>query len=185
MCGFFEVHAENYMGEGGMPCPAHGIRERYPVSLHGVGLSIGFGPPARRGHLLRLRAWSGATSPRCSPSIWHGRAMARSSSRPSAASLYRGDACARQRPYRRGAGGRLPADAARNPSTYLVFDESTIPEVEFLREIARRTGCGLLLDVNNVFISAANHHTSAQAYLDAFPLGLSRNPSRRPRHGQR
>ncbi|HWV52472.1 DUF692 domain-containing protein, partial [Pseudorhodoplanes sp.] len=57
-----------------------------------------------------------------------------------------------------------------NPSTYLQFAESTIPETEFLAEIARRTGCGLLLDVNNVFVQAVNHSTSAEAYLDAFPL---------------
>ncbi len=57
-----------------------------------------------------------------------------------------------------------------NPSTYLQFAESDIPETEFLPQIARRTGCGLLLDVNNVFVQAKNHGTSAEAYLDAFPL---------------
>ena len=57
-----------------------------------------------------------------------------------------------------------------NPSTYVLFAESTIPEVEFLRAVADRTGCGLLLDVNNVFVSARNHGTDALAYLERFPL---------------
>jgi uncharacterized protein (UPF0276 family) len=59
-----------------------------------------------------------------------------------------------------------------NPATYLRFEESTVAEVEFLTEVARRTGCGLLLDINNVFVSAANHKTSAEAYLRDFPLDL-------------
>jgi uncharacterized protein (UPF0276 family) len=57
-----------------------------------------------------------------------------------------------------------------NPSTYIRFVESTIPEIEFLAEVARRTGCGLLLDVNNVFVSAKNHGTHPADYLDAFPF---------------
>ena len=57
-----------------------------------------------------------------------------------------------------------------NPATYVTFEESTIGEIDFLAAIARRTGCGLLLDVNNVFVSATNHATSAEAYVDAFPL---------------
>ena len=57
-----------------------------------------------------------------------------------------------------------------NPSTYMRFAESTIPEVDFLAELAQRTGCGLLLDVNNVFVSAKNHGTDPRSYLDAFPL---------------
>jgi uncharacterized protein (UPF0276 family) len=60
-----------------------------------------------------------------------------------------------------------------NPATYLLFAESTIPETDFLDEIARRTGCGLLLDVNNVFVSATNHQLDAKAYLAAFPLGAA------------
>ncbi|MBV9053976.1 MAG: DUF692 domain-containing protein, partial [Hyphomicrobiales bacterium] len=59
-----------------------------------------------------------------------------------------------------------------NPSTYLIFEESTIEEAEFLREVARRTGCGLLLDVNNVFVSATNHRLEARSYLAAFPVNL-------------
>ena len=59
-----------------------------------------------------------------------------------------------------------------NPSSYLAFDESTLEETEFLREIARRTGCGLLLDVNNVFVSATNLGTDPITYIDAFPLDL-------------
>ncbi|MGH7757060.1 MAG: DUF692 domain-containing protein, partial [Vulcanimicrobiaceae bacterium] len=59
-----------------------------------------------------------------------------------------------------------------NPATYVRFKQSTIPETEFLAAIARATGCGLLLDVNNVFVSARNHATSASAYLEAFPIDL-------------
>ena len=59
-----------------------------------------------------------------------------------------------------------------NPSTYVIFETSEMEETEFLAEIARRTGCGLLLDVNNVFVSATNHGWSAEDYLDRFPVGL-------------
>ena len=59
-----------------------------------------------------------------------------------------------------------------NPSTYLAFAETTMAEVDFLAEIARRTGCGLLLDVNNVFVSATNQQTDAYAYINSFPLDL-------------
>ena len=57
-----------------------------------------------------------------------------------------------------------------NPSTYVIFRESTIAETDFIREIAKRTGCGLLLDVSNVLVSATNHGFDPHAYLDKFPL---------------
>jgi len=94
--GWFEVHAEDYMGEGGPPHHfLSAVRERYPVSLHGVGLSIG---------------------------------------------------------------------------GYVAFAGAAMSEVEFLREVVRRTGCGLLLDVNNVFVQSVNHGFDAASFIDAFPV---------------
>jgi len=58
-----------------------------------------------------------------------------------------------------------------NPSTYILFEQSSIEETEFLREITRRTGCGLLLDINNVFVTATNHRNDPRAYLAGFPMG--------------
>ena len=72
-----------------------------------------------------------------------------------------------------------------NPSTYLDIAGSTIPETEFLAEVAKRTGCGLLLDVNNVFVSSTNHCTSASCYLDAVLLDCGGGVHRRPSRGDR
>jgi hypothetical protein len=170
--GFFEIHAENYMGAGG---PPHrwlaAIRERYPLSLHGVGLSIGADRPLDDGHLARLRALIARYRP-----AQFSEHLAWSS---------HGDAFLNDLlplPYTDATLARIVAHVDQvqdrlgvrmlleNPSTYLLFAESTWPETAFLAEIARRTGCGLLLDVNNVFVSAANHGFAPEAYLDAFPL---------------
>lgn len=169
---FFEVHAENYMGAGG---PAHAqltaLRERYALSLHGVGLSIGSPHPLDRDHLVRLKALCERYAPESFSEhlAWssHGGAyyndlLPLPYTEETLASV------ARHIDEVQATLGREML--LENPSTYLRFAESTIPECEFLREIARRTGCGLLLDVNNVHVCAVNHGTSAQAYLEAFPL---------------
>jgi uncharacterized protein len=170
--GFFEVHAENYMGAGGPPHRRlDGIRERYPVSLHGVGLSIGSPGPLDAKHLQRLAA----VARRFEPALV---------SEHLAWSTHEGaffnDLL--PLPYTPETLGRVVdhidevQNALRrpmlleNPSTYVVFEESTIAESDFLREIARRAGCGLLLDVNNVFVSAANHGYDPYHYLADFPL---------------
>ena len=170
--GWFEIHAENYMGAGG---PPHHwlarIRDTYPLSLHGVGLSIGGADPLDRAHLARLRA----VADRYDPDLFSEH-LAWSSHD----GVYRPDLL--PLPYTEATLARV-ADhidevqeamgrqmLLENPATYVTFATSTIPETEFMAELVRHTGCGLLLDVNNVFVSATNHGWSAEAYLDAVPL---------------
>ena len=142
--GFFEIHAENYMGDGGPPHRRlEAIRALYPLSLHGVGLSIGGPRPLDQRTSRRLAALASATSPGCSPSISPGRATTRLSQRPAAAALHRGDAARRLRPHRRDAGGGRRRMLLENPSTYVRFAESDIPETEFLprSRAAPAAGC--------------------------------------------
>ena len=172
--GFFEVHAENYMGAGG---PPHrrlaALAERWPLSLHGVGLSIGGEEPLDADHLARLRAlvdryrpasfsehlaWStheGVYFDDLLPLPYDDRTLARVSAHVART--------------QEALGMRMLLE---NPSAYVAFEGATMGEIEFLSEVARRTGCGLLLDVNNVHVSAANQGFDAAAYLDAFPLHL-------------
>ena len=170
--GFFEVHAENYMGAGGPPHDAlTRIRRDYPVSLHGVCMSIGGPQPLDKAHLARFKA----LVDRYEPALVSEH-LAWSTHN----TTYFNDLL--PLPY-------TPATLARvadhidevqetigrpilleNPSTYVVFPESTMSETEFIGRLARRTGCGLLLDVNNVFVSATNHGYSALTYLADFPL---------------
>ena len=170
--GFVEIHAENYMGAGGPPhAMLRELRERFALSVHGVGLSIGGEAPLDREHLSRLKA----LCDRCQPESFSEH-LAWSSH----GELYLNDLL--PLPYTQTTLDRIVAHVDQvqtvlkremlleNPSTYLQFAESTIPETEFLCAIARRTGCGLLLDVNNVFVQARNHGTSPEAYLDSFPL---------------
>ena len=170
--GFFEIHAENYMGAGGPPHRRlEAIRALYPLSLHGVGLSIGSPKPLDREHLGRLAA----LARRYQPGLVSEH-LAWSSHDEG----YLNDLL--PLPYTRQTLATVCAHVDQvqealdrpmlleNPSTYVIFRESTIAETDFIREIARRTGCGLLLDVSNVLVSATNHGFDARAYLDAFPL---------------
>jgi uncharacterized protein (UPF0276 family) len=172
--GFFEVHAENYMGAGGTPHAQLGfLRENYALSVHGVGLNIGSPEPLDRAHLARLKRLCDRYQPESFSEhlAWssHGGIFFNDllplpyteASLIAVIDHIDETQTALQR--------RLLLE---NPATYVHFAESTIPETEFLAAIARATGCGLLLDVNNVFVSARNHATSASAYLDAFPLDL-------------
>lgn len=170
--GFFEVHAENYMVAGG---PFHHylglIRAQYPLSLHGVGLSIGGEGPLDREHLARLATLIERYQPQS-----FSEHLAWSSHGPvflndllplayDASTLER--VCAHvdqvqstlKRPM-----------LLENPSTYLQFQRSTLDETDLISEIVRRTGCGLLLDVNNVYVSCINHQRDPLAYIDALPL---------------
>ena len=171
--GFFEIHAENYMGAGG---PPHhfltAIRERYPLSLHGVGLSIGGARPLDREHLLSLRALNECYEPGLFSEhlAWSSHAsgyLADLLPLPyTAQTLTR--VCDHIDETQGAIGRRMLLE---NPATYVTFEESTYAEADFIAEVARRTGCGLLLDVNNVFVSAANHGFDPRTYLAAFPLG--------------
>src|SRR5580658_8825580 len=170
--GFFEVHAENYMGGGGAPHRRlDAIRERYPLSLHGVGLSIGSPGPLDRTHLRRLAAVARRFEPvlvseHLAWSTHEGEFFNDLLPLPYTAETVR--QVADHIDEAQNALGRTIL--LENPSTYVMFAESTMAETDFLREIARRTGCGLLLDINNVFVSATNQGYDPHRYLADFPL---------------
>ena len=169
---WLEIHAENYMGDGGRPlAQLRALSERFPISVHGVGLSIGGETPLDPDHLARLKHLTGWLNP---ASFSEHLAWSTHDSHflndllplpYTDATLTR--ICDHIDQVQETVGRRMLLE---NPSSYLAFDASTWSEPEFLAEIARRTGCGLLLDVNNVFISATNLGFSPQGYIDAFPL---------------
>jgi uncharacterized protein (UPF0276 family) len=170
--GFFEVHAENYMGAGGPPHRAlEAIRRDHPLSLHGVCMSIGGPQPLDKAHLARFRGLVARYQPALVSEhlAWSTHETSFFNDLlplPYTAATLR-NVCdhidqvqdAIRRPL-----------LLENPSTYVAFRESSMSETDFIRAVAERTGCGLLLDVNNVFVSAANHGFSALDYLADFPL---------------
>ncbi len=169
--GWLEIHAENYMGDGG-PAIAQlkALAERFPISCHGVGLSIGSEGPLDPDHLARLKRLVGWLNPASFsehlawsthdtgflndllPVPYDEATLAKVAEHVNQVQ----DTLGRQM-------------LLENPSTYIQFEQSDIEETDFLREIVSRTGCGLLLDVNNVFVSATNQSYHPKAYLDAFP----------------
>lgn len=170
--GFFEIHAENYMGDGGLPhATLNTIRETYPLSLHGVGLSIGGAKPLDLEHLARLKA----LNERYEPGLFSEHLAWSTHDVGYLSDLlplpYTSEALARVCEHidetQSFVGRQMLLE---NPSSYLIFAESTMDEAEFISEIVKRTGCGLLLDINNVYISAHNIKISAHAYLAAYPL---------------
>ncbi|MCI4679813.1 DUF692 family protein [Rhodoblastus acidophilus] len=170
--GFFEIHAENYMNPGG---PNRrllaAIRETFPISVHGVGLSLGSNGKLDRDHLARLKevvdfAAPALISEHLAWSDFSGRAFPDLLPLPyDEAALFRvaGKIDAVQEVLGR-------AILIENPATYLRFRGDALAEPDFLAELCARTGSGLLLDVNNVHVAAVNHGFYACAYLDAFPL---------------
>ena len=170
--GWFEVHPENYMLEGGPPLRyLEAVRADYPLSLHGVGMSLGSCEPPPRDHLDRLKALVDRFEPfvvseHLSWSRVGDRFLADLLPVPmtrEAFDVMAGNVARAQDHLRR----RMLIE---NPSTYLRFDREEIPEPEFLADLARRTGCGLLLDVNNLFVCASNHEFDSRTWLDAFAL---------------
>jgi uncharacterized protein (UPF0276 family) len=170
--GFFEVHAENYMGAGGPPHHAlERIRRDYPVSLHGVAMSIGGSQSLDRNHLDRFRA----LVERYEPAL-----VSEHLAWSTHETTYFNDLL--HLPYTEATLRRVSEHIdevqqaihrpilLENPSTCVIFRESTMSETDFIRSIAQRTGCGLLLDVNNVFVSATDHGYSALRYLSDFPI---------------
>lgn len=172
--GFFEVHAENYMGDGG---PPHrylaAIREHYPLSLHGVGLSIGGSAPLDKAHLKRLSRLV---------ELYRPESFSEHLAWSTHESAYLNDLL--PLPYTAATLANVIAHVEEvqqvlgramlleNPSTYVLFEESTIDEIDFLTRVATQTGCGLLLDVNNVMVSSVNHGLDPIAYIDRFPTEL-------------
>lgn len=168
---WLEIHAENYMGNGGRPlAQLRHLAERFPISVHGVGLSIGGETPLDETHLARLKhlndwlqpavfsehlAWSTHDSAFLDdllPLPYTDETLAR--------------VCRHIEQLQEVLGRQILLE---NPSSYLAFEASTWSEPDFLREITQRTGCALLLDVNNVFISATNLGFTPQDYIDAYP----------------
>lgn len=167
--GFFEVHAENYMVDGG---PFHHyltlIRERYPLSIHGVGLSIGGETPLDRAHLDRLAALIARYQPQAFSEhlAWaaHGDVFLNDLLPPPFNAESLALVCEHIDEMQEHLQCRMLLE---NPATYVEFASSTMLETDFIAEVLRRTGCGLLLDVNNVFVSCTNHNRDPHAYLDA------------------
>jgi uncharacterized protein (UPF0276 family) len=168
---WFEVHPENYMAAGGPRLAAlSGLTERFPISLHGVGLSLAADEPPDEGHLAAWRrlvdrfrpalvsehlAWSmrrGAYAPDLLPFPRTAEALARVAENVERMQ----EALGRQ-------------VLIENPALYLPLNGHELSEPAFLAELVRRTGCGLLLDINNVFVSAHNLGYAAEAYLSALP----------------
>ena len=170
--GFFEVHAENYMVAGG---PFHHflglICEAYPLSLHGVGLSIGTEGALDVQHLKRLAALIERYQPQS-----FSEHLAWSSHGPVFLNdllplAYDTPTLNRVCDHIDQVQNTLKRPMLlENPATYLAFERSTIDEADFIREVVRRSSCGLLLDVNNVYVSCINHQRDPLAYLDALPL---------------
>ena len=170
--GFFEVHAENYMGDGGPPhAQLSRLRQDYAVSIHGVGLSIGSMQPLDQDHLARLKIVCDRYEPESFSEhlAWstHDTTFLNDLLPLPYTEATLAQVCAHVDQVQTILGRQMLLE---NPATYLLFEESTIEETEFLAEVARRTGCGLLLDVNNVFVAATNHQMDASAYLKRFPV---------------
>jgi uncharacterized protein len=170
--GFLEIHAENYMTDGGWPHRQLGVLRRdHALSIHGIALSLGGTADLDRDHLHRLKilcdryepesfsehlAWSshaGVCFNDLLPLPYTEARLARVAAHIDATQTF--------------LGRRLLLE---NPATYVAFSGSLIPETEFLAELVARTGCGLLLDVNNVYVCAQNYGFDAHAYLARFPL---------------
>jgi uncharacterized protein (UPF0276 family) len=170
--GFFEVHAENYMGAGGAPHAALSqIRHDYPVSLHGVCMSIGGPQPLDETHLGRFKALVDRYEPALVSEHLAWSTHGTTYFNDLLPLPYTAETLARVADHidqvQETLGRQLLLE---NPSTYLIFPESTMSETLFIAELVRRTGCGLLLDINNVFVSATNHGFAALTYLADFPL---------------
>ncbi|MCV2865460.1 DUF692 domain-containing protein [Albidovulum sediminicola] len=171
---WLEIHAENYMGDGGRPiAQLRHLAERFPISVHGVGLSIGGEGPLDREHLARHRHLNDWLNPASFSEhlAWstHGAEFL-NDLLPlpyTEATLTR--VADHIDEVQEALGRRMLLE---NPSVYLSFSGSHLDEIEFLGELARRTGCGLLLDVNNVYVSCTNRCTSPEDYIDRFPHAL-------------
>ncbi len=170
--GFFEVHAENYMGAGGMPhAQLTAIREKYPLSVHGVGMSIGGESPLNDDHLARFKAivdryQPGMVSEHLAWST-HDDVFYNDLLPAPYTDETLNRVCDHVDQMQEYIGRQILIE---NPSTYIAFAQSTWLEVDFMAQISKRTGCGLLFDINNVFVSATNHGYSPSEYIRAYPL---------------
>lgn len=166
--GFLEVHTENYFGGGAKLKSLERLRSTYPISFHGVGLSLGSAEPLDRFHLDQIKALVDRFDPVLVSEHLSWNAVA-GVHVPDLLPL----------PYRKGAlvaiTDHIDAFQSRirrrilveNPSTYLTIEGADMSEPEFLLEVVQRTGCGILLDINNIFVSARNLGFDAEGYLTA------------------
>jgi uncharacterized protein (UPF0276 family) len=174
--GWFEVHSENYFGDGGPPLRfLERVRRDYPLSLHGVGLSLGSSDPLNLAHLQKLKT----LITRFAPGL-----VSEHLCWSSIGGLYLNDLL--PLPYTEEALRHVSQRILQtqdylqrqilieNVSSYLQYRHSTIPEQEFVADVAARTGCGILLDVNNIYVSAINHDFDPLAYLHAIPVATVR-----------
>jgi uncharacterized protein len=169
--GWLEVHSENYFGAGGFDLHVlDHVRRDYPLSLHGVGLSLGSADGLREEHLIKLcrlvdrvdpllvsehlcwGAFGGRHFNDLLPLPYTNEALALIAERVDQVQTRLGRSI-----------------LVENVSSYLQYRDSTIPELEFAAELARRSGCGILLDINNLYVNAINHDFDAHAELAAMP----------------
>ncbi len=168
---WLEVHSENYLAAGGARMrQLEAIRENYPLSCHGVALSLGSAEGLDHAHLAQLRDLFDRFEPalvsdHVSWTTTGGTYLNDLLPLPYTEEAL--DVICRNVDQAQEAFGRRML--VENPSSYVTFHASTMPESAFMAEIARRTGCGILLDVNNIYVSSQNHGFDAQAYIDAIP----------------
>ena len=167
---WFELHTENYLGGGAAPRCLDAIRRDYPISLHGIGLSLGSAEGVDMVHLERIaqlieRVEAGLVSEHLAWSSVDSTYLADLLPLPLTEEAL-AVVCANVERVQSRFKRRILVE---NPSTYLRFRHSVIPEPEFLAAVARRTGCGILCDVNNIYVSACNHGWNSSRYLAALP----------------
>jgi hypothetical protein len=168
---WFEVHSENYFAPGGRAvAELDDVRRDYSLSLHGVGLSLGGSDPLDEEHIAKLKQ----AMARFAPALISEHLCWTSSGMQHFHDLlplpYTEEALRHVSARIGEAQERLDRRLLiENVSSYLEFEHSSIPEWEFLRETAARSGCGILLDVNNIYVSAMNHGLDAKQYIDAIP----------------
>jgi len=173
---WFEVHSENFFAAGGKPHEVlEQVRAQYPLSLHGVGLSLGSTDPLNKWHLEKLKSLISRYEPGLVSEhlCWS-----------SVDNRYLNDLL--PLPYTEEALNHVVQRIQQvqdylgrqilleNLSSYLQFTDSTIPEWEFLSAVAQTSGCGILLDVNNIYVNATNHGFDADVYLHAIPVSAVR-----------
>lgn len=168
---WLEIHAENYMGDGGRPLAMlRHLAQRFAISVHGVGLSIGGEDALNLDHLARLKHLCDWLQPASFSEhlAWstHGAEFLNDLLPLPYTPATLSRICDHIDQVQDALGRQMLLE---NPSSYLRFTESTYEEPEFLAQVAQRTGCGLLLDVNNVFVSATNLGYDPRAYIDAYP----------------
>jgi uncharacterized protein (UPF0276 family) len=173
---FVEVISENFMVEGGQPRHIlRQVRERHPVALHGVSMSVGSADGLRRDYLLRLKALVDEIEPLFVSDHLSWSRIGSFNSHDLLPVSYTDEAlevvCNNIDMAQNTLGRTMLFE---NPSSYLAFDGASMTEWEFLAAMTKRTGCELLLDLNNVYVSATNHGFDAHAFLDAIPAGRVR-----------